>query len=152
MSLDLGEYLSRSDAGQVLMEKGFLVTPEATPTKMMAEHVANMKHYAMSHVDNKVGSFHGVFSDPRLVHCQTSWKVRLSTLPVFSTVYGTPMSDLVLSVDGVAVGTHAAHKKEAKAAKICGMPYWLHVDVSAKELRKSDFRIAENAQVRMWWA
>ena len=65
MSLDLGEYLSRSDAGQVLMEKGFVVIPEAIPTKMMAEHVANMKHYAMYEVDNKAGPFHGNFSDPR---------------------------------------------------------------------------------------
>ena len=146
--LDLGEYLLRSEPGKILLRRGYVVIPHCIPKQQIAEHVDSVKQLSLHQTpnDHNNGKFHGNCTDPRLVHCEASWITRLCTLPSFASILGMPMTDIVLSVDGVAIGTQACHRKESNAEYTCDMPYWVHVDVSAKELLTSEFRAAAHVQ------
>ena len=146
--LDLGEYLLRSEAGKILLRRGYVIIPHCIPKQQIAEHVDSVKQLSLHQTpnDHNNGKFHGNCTDPRLVHCEESWITRLCTLPSFASILGMPMTDIVLSVDGVAIGTQATHRKESNAKYTCDMPYWVHVDVSAKELLTSEFRVAAHVQ------
>ena len=48
----------------MLIAKGYVVIPEAMPRKMRAEHVASVKQYTPSDLDNKARSVHADVSGP----------------------------------------------------------------------------------------
>ena len=125
--------------GNLLLHRGWEVFPEVIPREKAVEWSKRIDGL-VSECETPLKSLHGNARLPSLVHCETAWEVRCATLTFFAWLFHTDEHEVVLSADGLAVGSPSAHKREARYGKkdIEGLPYWLHIDCDRRTLLGAD--------------